>query len=146
MKRKMAIRAKKISELGFFWVVGGGIYYGIEMLFRGFSHWSMFCVGGVVLCFCVFQGTEMRWNEPMWIQVLRGTLFTVSLEFITGIIVNKWWGLEVWNYSDQPFQLWGQICLPFAILFSGLICIAIWIGGYLAFWLFKEPRPNLFIL
>ena len=146
MKRKIAMHAKKISEFWFFWGLGGGLYYGIEMLFRGFSHWSMFCVGGGVLCFCVFQGTEMKWSEPLWVQVLRGSLFTVSLEFITGSIVNKWWKLEVWNYSDQPFELWGQICLPFTVLFSGLICIAIWGGGYLAFWLFKEPRPNLFIL
>lgn len=56
----------------------------------------------------------------MWVQILRCTLFVVSLEFITGIIVNKWLGLYIWDYTDQPLQLFGQICLHFAIIFSGL--------------------------
>ena len=33
---------KKISEYLFLWGIGGWIYYTLEILFRGFSHWSMF--------------------------------------------------------------------------------------------------------
>ena len=88
----------------------------------------------------------MKWTEPLWIQVIRSVVFVTSLEFITGIIVNKWLHLEVWDYSDQPFQLWGQICVPFMILFSGLIVIGILLGGTLTYWIYGERKPDFHIL
>ena len=42
---------KKISEYSFLWAVGGCLYYGFEILFRGFSHWTMFVLGGICLMF-----------------------------------------------------------------------------------------------
>lgn len=38
---------KKISEYLFLWGIGGWIYYSLEIIFRGFSHWSMFVLGGM---------------------------------------------------------------------------------------------------
>lgn len=140
------MKAKKISEYTFVWAIGGIGYYIIEILYRGFSHWSMFVVGGTVFLFCTYQGVEMKWTEPIWIQILRSTVFATSLEFITGIIVNKYLDLSVWDYTDQPFHLWGQICIPFIILFSGLISLAIPLGGMVAYRLFGEKKPNIFIL
>lgn len=138
--------SKKISERAFFMSFGGSFYYGIEMIFRGFSHWSMFCVGGLVFSFCVYQGVKMKWKEGLWIQVLRALVVTVSLEFMTGIIFNKWMHKEIWDYSDQPLQLMGQICVPFMILFSGLLVIAIFLGGILSDLLYKKGKPVFFIL
>lgn len=139
-------RRKRIAEIIFFWGFGGTVYYLLETAVRGFSHWSMFLLGGAALVFCTFQGIAMEWTEPLWIQIGRGTLFVLALEFTTGIIVNKIFRLEVWDYSDQPFQIWGQICLPFAILFSGLVTAAILTGGALSYILFGEKKPNFFIL
>lgn len=140
------IKWRKISEVLFIWTLGGCFYYLLEIAFRGFSHWSMFVLGGLALCFCTFQGTSMHWSEPMWIQVLRSVIFVTALEFITGIIVNKWLGLAVWDYSDQPLELWGQICIPFMVLFSGLIVIGIFLGGILSHRLYKEDKPHFFVL
>ena len=144
----MALRAlsKRISECFFFWTLGGTIYYGIELWFRGFSHWSMFVLGGLVFGFCVMQGVQMKWTEGLGIQIIRAVLYAVSLEFTTGIIFNKWLRRNIWDYSDQPFQLWGQICLPFMIIFSGLILIAIILGGILSSAIYKDPKPNFFVL
>lgn len=144
---KVSVRvAKRISESMFLWVTGGCIYYFMEITFRGFSHWSMFVVGGLVLVFCTFQGMAMRWKEGLWIQVFRGTVLVASLEFLTGIIVNKWLGLGVWDYSDQPWNLWGQICVPFLILFSGLVVLAILIGGTLIHQIYGEEKPHFHVL
>ncbi|MDD6441920.1 MAG: hypothetical protein PUG71_07425 [bacterium] len=144
----MALRAisKKISEYIFFWALGGCIYYGIEIAFRGFSHWSMFCVGGLVFLFCIIQGVKMEWSEGLWVQIIRGVIYAISLEFTTGIIFNKWLRKNIWDYSDQPLQLWGQICVPFAIIFSGLLLIAILLGGFLSCVIYKEPKPHFFVL
>ena len=116
---------KKVSEYLFLWALGGTVYYSLEMVFRGFSHWTMFVLGGICLVFFTVQGQMLHWEDPMWRQILRCTIFVVSAEFITGIIVNKWFQLAIWDYSTMPLQLFGQICLPFAILFSGLCAVGI---------------------
>ncbi len=131
----------KISNYLFLWATGGCLYYTFEVLFRGFSHWSMFLLGGICMVFCTWQGLTLRWSDPLWLQILRCTVFVTSMEFITGIILNRWCGFEIWNYDNQPFQLFGQICLPFMIIFSGLCCFAIILGGYLSFWLYGAEKP-----
>ncbi len=137
---------KRLSEYGFLWLLGGSFYYSFEILFRGFSHWSMFVLGGLCMVFFAFQGQAMHWREPMWIQVMRCTIFVTAGEFITGILVNKWFKLEVWDYSDQPFQVLGQVCLPFAVIFSGLCAVGIVLSGYLLHWIFREEKPVFRVL
>lgn len=137
---------KKLSECLFLWALGGAVYYSFEILFRGFSHWSMFVLGGICLVFCTVQGMAVHWSDPLWIQVIRCTIFVTACEFITGIIVNKWMHWGVWDYSDQPLQLFGQICAPFAFLFSGLCVLGILLGGFLMHYLYREEKPQYRVL
>lgn len=137
---------KRLSEFLVLVALGGTIYYTFEMLFRGFSHWSMFLLGGVSLAFFAWQGLWMSWGDPLWLQVIRCSVFVTAGEFITGIIVNKWMGWAVWDYSDQPFQLFGQICVPFAILFSGLCVVGIFLAAYLLHWVYREIKPRFHVL
>lgn len=53
---------KRLSEYLFFWTLGGTLYYSFEMIFRGFSHWSMFMLGGFCLVFCIQQGIWTGWD------------------------------------------------------------------------------------
>lgn len=80
---------KRLSEYLFFWTLGGTLYYSFEMIFRGFSHWSMFMLGGFCLVFCIQQGIWTGWDSPLWLQVLWCSVFVTTGEFITGILVNK---------------------------------------------------------
>lgn len=137
---------KRISEYIFMWALGGTLYYTFEVFFRGFSHWTMFVLGGICAVFCVWQGMMLKWKEPLWIQIARCTIFVVAGEFITGIVVNKWLGWQVWDYTDQPFQLFGQICIPFAIIFSGLCALGIIGGGYFLHWFYGEEKPKFHVL
>ncbi|BDF33958.1 hypothetical protein CE91St62_20230 [Lachnospiraceae bacterium] len=137
---------KKLSEYLFFISLGGCIYYTLEVVFRGFSHWSMFLLGGICLLFFEIQGRAVNWEDALWRQLIRCIVFVTSMEFITGIIVNKWLGLGVWDYTNQPFHLFGQICLPFVVLFSGLCVIGILLSGYLSYWLYDEPKPHFHVL
>lgn len=132
---------KRTSEYLFLWTLGGVIYYGIEMTFRGYSHWSMFVLGGICMLFFALQGQWTGWKEPLWRQVLWCTLFVTAGEFITGIFVNKIMHWGVWDYSDQPLQIMGQICVPFIILFSALCVAGIFLSAYLLYWLYGEKKP-----
>ena len=137
---------KRIIEYFSLWGMGGSIYYCFELIFRGYSHISMFILGGISMMFITFQGQASNWREPLWKQVVRCSIFVTAGEFITGIIVNKWMKLKVWDYSDQPFQLFGQICLPFAIIFSGLCTLGIVISGYFLHIFFREEIPKFRVL
>ena len=48
-----------IKEL-FLFLIGGFLYYSIEILWRGFSHWSMFILGG--LCF-IYAGLQNEYEK-----------------------------------------------------------------------------------
>jgi uncharacterized membrane protein len=137
---------KRLSEFLVLGALGGTIYYTFEMVFRGFSHWSMFLLGGLCMVFFAQQGLWMKWEDPLWKQVLRCVAFVTAGEFISGIIVNKWLGWNVWDYSDQPFQIMGQICAPFTILFSGLCVLGIFLAGYLLYWFYGEVKPGFHVL
>ena len=137
---------EKLSKYIFLWAIGGCLYYSFELIFRGFSHWTMFVLGGICFLFIYIQGKIVKWKDSIFIQVIRCIIFVTSMEFITGIIVNKWLDLNVWDYSRLPFQLFGQICLPFMIIFSGLCVLGILISSQLAHWFYKEEKPHYHIL
>ena len=60
---------KRLSEYLFFWTLGGTLYYSFEMIFRGFSHWSMFMLGGFCLVFCIQQGI---WTDRIFAPLASG--------------------------------------------------------------------------
>ncbi len=58
-----------------------------------------------------------------------GSLAVTSIEFIFGIIFNIMLKKQVWDYSDKPFNLLGQVCLLFSVLWGLLGIIAIPLAG-----------------
>lgn len=43
----------KLLKLPFLFGVGGTVYYLMEIIWRGYSHWSMFALSGV--CFIIID-------------------------------------------------------------------------------------------
>ena len=122
--------------------IGGLLYILIEILFRGHSHWTMFCVGGLCFWLIGLLNEILPWEMPLWKQGIVGAVIVTTVEFISGCIINLWLGWNVWNYSDMPFNLLGQICLPFSIAWVGLALVAIILDDYLRYWLFNEEKPH----
>ena len=58
---------------------------------------------------------EVQDHPPLWLQMLEGAAIVTVLELLVGLVVNRWLGWNVWDYSDMPLNLWGQVCLPFAV-------------------------------
>ena len=124
------------------WGIGGLIYICCELLFRGYSHWTMFLVGGI--CFlCIGAINELiPWEMPLWQQAIVGAAVVTLIEFVSGCILNIWLGWDVWDYSGMPFNLLGQICLPFTAIWFALAIVAIILDDYLRYWLFGEEKPH----
>ena len=84
----------------------------------------------------------LSWETPLALQMLIGSTIITILEFITGCIVNIWLGWNVWDYSNLPLNLLGQICLPFSILWYFISAIGIVIDDYIRYIYFDEERPR----
>jgi len=122
------------------WFIGGVFYFDIELLWRGFSHWTMFALGGI--CF-VFAGVQSKRTMcPLWMQTLKVDAFSLIAEFMTGCIINLKLGWNIWDYSILPFNLLGQSCPQFALLFLPLCFGGIILNDQLRHLMFNEDKPQ----
>ena len=104
--------------------VAGCIYVCIELLWRGRSHSSMFVAGG--LCFLLLgRLNEAEPKLPLPLRAAVGAVIITAVELGMGLLVTR--GYAVWDYRDQPWNLWGQIC-P---LFMGIWMVLAPIGWML---------------
>lgn len=133
---------KKILEYTFLFILGGSIYYIIEILYRGYSHYSMFILGGICLILIGIINEFFKWNMYIETQIIIGLIIVLILEFVTGCIVNLWLKWNIWDYSNMPLNLLGQVCLPFALLWIPLVFIAILLDDYIRYKLFNEEKPR----
>ena len=116
---------------------GGALYVGLELCYRGRSHWSMGALGGV--CFYLIGLLDEVWpGAPLSVQMALGAWGIVCAEFLTGLLVNRVLGLGVWDYSGQRHNLLGQVCLPFAAAWAGLSGAAVILDDLLRLALFGE--------
>ncbi|MCB2354938.1 putative ABC transporter permease [Clostridium estertheticum] len=93
-----------------------------EFVNRGFLH-GPFCpiYGFGILSIIVL----LKPIENNYIFLLLGSIFLTSLiEYITGYILETTFDSTWWDYSDEPYNLHGRICLKFSILW-GFISILI---------------------
>ncbi len=126
--------------------VTGGLTYGLlEIIWRGYSHISMFLVGG--MCLVIIGSMDEGEYSPclLW-QACLGSLTITVMEFTSGVIVNLVMGLEVWDYSQLPLNVMGQICLPYSALWLMLSIPAIYYEDILRHFLFGESIPRLKLL
>lgn len=104
-------------------VIGGGLYVLIELLWRRRSHVSMFCVGGI--CFALIGGIHERFSRLMLpLRCVLCAAAVTAVEFASGCLINRRWGLNVWDYSDQPHHIMGQVCPLYTFLWGVLSAVA----------------------
>lgn len=135
-------RLKLLSKYLFLLLVGGITYVGIEILWRGYSHWTMFLLGGLCFICCGLLNEIIPWEVALYKQMLIGAIIITLLEFITGVIVNIKLGWNVWDYSNLPLNVCGQICPIFFIAWYFISGIAIIFDDYLRYWMFEEEKPH----
>ena len=132
----------KLLKFLILFLIGGFTYISIEIGFRGYSHISMFITGAICFILIGKLNEKYSWEMALISQMIISALIITSLELITGLIVNTWLHLNVWDYSSQPYNFKGQICLLFSNLWVLLSLIAIFIDDWLRYLLFKEEKPH----
>lgn len=138
----MQKQLKLLSKYLFLFCIGAGLYISIEIIYRGYSHWTMSILGGISFISIGLINELLSWDTPIWIQCFIGGLLITLYEFIAGIILNIWLHLGIWDYSHMPLNILGQICLPFSLLWCGLSLVAIILDDYLRYYFFNEEKPK----
>ena len=122
-------------------IIFGLMYVTIELLYRGHTHYSMFIVGGVcgVLIGLINDNTP---DMPLLPQCVLGAVIITVIELLTGLFLNVYLGLNVWDYSNQPFNFMGQICPQFCIIWCILSILVIRIDDWLKEKVLKRRLRN----
>lgn len=106
--------------------VGAFGYGQIELLYRGYTHWTMLAAGGVLLLLLrTLDQTLPRWL-PLLGRCIVGASCVTVLELVMGLVCNRLLGMGIWDYSSQWGNLWGQICPRFS-LYWFFLCIPVFL-------------------
>ena len=114
-----------------FFLLGGIGYVGLELLWRGRSHISMFAAGGT--CFLLLGALQKK-KLPPPAQCLLGAGIITTVELIIGLLFNRQY--QVWDYRRMPMNFLGQICLPFSLLWIPLSL------GAMSLYRYLDQRPS----
>ena len=69
----------------FLFITGGLLYNLVELAFRGWSHWTMFILGGVCFICLGLINEIISWKTPLWKQMAIGACIITVLEFIPDV-------------------------------------------------------------
>ena len=125
----------------FLFLIGGFLYGIIEVLFKGSTHLSMLIAGGFAFLLIGALNEGNRNPSLLGMMVISCVLITF-IELVTGIIVNRWLHLNVWDYSKLPYNFLGQVCLLFSVCWFFLSFVAILLDDYIRYFLLGGKKPH----
>ena len=130
------------------WTWGGTLYFFIEVVYKTLTgnpdhiSWTMIIVA-FILCIPLERfGDELPWEMPMILQTIICAVAITITELISGLILNVWLGLHVWDYSKLPFNFMGQICLQFGLLWVVLSYFGIKAFDWIRYTIVGGIRPQ----
>lgn len=134
---------KKIYHELILAIIGGILYYMIEVVFRGHSHITMAILGSICFVCVGALNNYLPWDMLFWQQCFYGCIIITVLEGLSGLLLNVWLKLGIWDYSQVPFNFFFHQCsLPFCLIWFILAGVAIVLDDVLRNRLFGEEMPH----
>lgn len=102
---------------------------------RGFLHgpWlPIYGFGAVIILWLVLPV-----RESLILTYLVGMIGATVLEYVTGVLMEFLFHVRYWDYSDQPFNLNGHICLGVSLAWGGFSVLMVRV--------IHEPVANLIL-
>lgn len=130
------------------WMYGGTLYYLGEVIYKTANghaeeiSWTMLVLAAIVSIPLDQCNEHLSWEMPLWLQAVIGGLGITAAELVAGLILNVQLGLHIWDYSDLPGNLLGQICPQFTMLWILTAGVGIVIFDWLRYLLYNEPKPH----
>lgn len=124
------------------WLCGGMLYGLLEIVWRGYTHWTMMLLAAM-LCIPLDLANEcFPWEFPLWTQAILGGLAITAGELLAGLVLNIWLELDIWDYS----KLWGNFLGQICPLYAGLWCLlagpVIVAFDWLDYWICGGEKPH----
>ena len=116
----MQKRQQIFLEYPFMFSAGAVLYAATEVVYRGYTHWTMVATGGLCSVLLHMENRRLR-PRRMALRCLVGAATVTAVEYAVGTLVNRVLRWNVWNYSKQFLNLNGQIC-PLFSFFWFLLC------------------------
>ncbi len=114
----------------------GGLLYGLmELVWRGWTHWSMLLCGG--LCLCLMYSVSAL-DIPFALKLILSVMSITAVEFLAGCVVNLYLGWHIWDYSAMRWNILGQICPQFCLMWLGLSVPGLYICSLLRSLIYKS--------
>lgn len=88
---------------------------GLELLWRGWSHGSMFLAGGSAFLLLGKLERPLAGKSLVTRAAAAAGVIT-AVELAAGLVFNREY--SVWDYRQVPLNFKGQICLPFSLLWG----------------------------
>ena len=118
--------------------IGGYSYFLLELIYNGNSSWFSFVLGGI--CFTIIDKIRLFNLNNIYKCIISGIMITL-VEVLTGIFFNLMLNWKMWDYSLLPFNILGQICLPFSLIWILLSFPAIKIDEMLTKKIYAQKLP-----
>lgn len=122
-------------------LVGGVFYYSLEVIFRGYSFPAMAVCGGLCFIICGVINERSR-CMPLVLQMAIAAFGITAIEFVFGLVLNVWLDLGMWDYSNMPGNILGQICPQFMVLWFFLSAVGIILDDVIRWRFFGEEKPH----
>lgn len=142
------IKAHRTVLNALLWTWTGTVYFFIEVAWKTLRgrpdtiSWTMLVLALILAIPLERCGAEMPWHAPLWLQGFVCGMGITAAELLAGLVLNVWLGLGIWDYSGLPFNLAGQICLPFFGIWCLLSMPAIVILDWLRYAVEGGERPH----
>ncbi len=113
---------EKLKKTAVF-AIGAAGYTCAEIMWRGWTHWTMAATGG--LCALGIYRININSKGCFAAKILESTALITAAEFAVGCIVNKLLRWDIWDYSKMPYNILGQICPQYILLWIPLAVLAL---------------------
>jgi len=132
---------KKSVGLAIIFALGSVLYGLAELLFRGYTHWTMLIAGGTAFLALFTMNLKLGYLN-LFLRCLLGSLIITAIELSVGCVVNILLKMSVWDYSELRFNVLGQICPQFSAVWFFLCIPAAFLSSYIHRQLFGRASGN----
>ena len=115
---------QKIRDYSVICLIGSVGYSLLEILWRGFTHWTMAATGGLCLTL-LYRLDQKHSREGLFLRCLKGATLITAVEFLVGCLVNRLLTSQVWDSSSSFGNLLGQVCPLYSLLWF-FLCIPVY--------------------
>lgn len=130
------------------WFFGGTLYFLIEVAYKTLTghperiSWTMLVVAILLTVPVERAGAELPWSCPLWLQALCCSALVTAVELVSGLFLNLWLGLDIWDYTGLPGNFLGQICPQYSAVWWVLCLVFIPAFDWLRWTVEGGDRPT----